>query len=434
MQDAVKAIGAARGGGALLLYLVLALESGAVGAATEKASDPYTQQVQALTAQGQRHHSQKEFAAAQESYSSAIRVAESRPESVSMDLVEPLQGLAHTLIATRQYDSASEQLSRAINIVRRDGGLYDLRQYGALEALIDVDGLMGRTSAAAGNLTYLERISENAHGAKSVQHAQALTAVGDGLCRLGDFFAGRQRHRAAIELIENQRPVDDVQHVHALLGIVHCALRELSLRGIVTASTPIEDYRGPIVRSPSANPGNVTFRYHVVNQLNFEAESALTRAATLVTRSDAIPSELQIATLLQAGDWFQIKDHPSTARGYYLKALRASAAQQVTGADTIFSVPVQIFYAWPALALPRRDGGTAERGKQVPQRSVVVDFTVRPNGTPQDAQVLRRDASKAMADEALAAVRNSRYRPRFVGDEPVATEHVQFQQLFDDLR
>jgi TonB family protein len=437
MQATVTAIGAARGGALLLLHFMLALESGAVDAATDTTIDPYSQQVQALAAQGQHHYSQQEFVAAQESYSSAIRMAESRPDLAPMELVEPLQGLARTLIATRQYDSASELLSRAVNIVRRDGGLYDLRQYAALEALIEVDGVLGRTDAAVGNLKYLERISESAYGAGSMQHARALTAVGDGLCRLGEFFAGRQRHRGAIAAIEalhiEEGHSDDVQRVHALVGIARCALSELSQRGIVTSTMPLEGYRGPLVRSASSNPGDVTFRYHLVNQLNYEAESALTRAAALVIRSESIPPELQVATLLQAGDWFQIKDHTSRARGYYLKALRASVAQQVAGADTILSVPVQILYAFPALALPR-GGEAAERGKKVARRSVVVDFTVRPNGTPQDAQILRRDASKSMVDETLAAVRNARYRPRFVGEQPVATEHVQFEQSFGDFR
>jgi hypothetical protein len=39
-----------------------------------------------------------------------------------------------------------------------------------------------------------------------------------------------------------------------------------------------------------------------------------------------------------------------------------------------------------------------------------------------------------MVDETLAAVRNARYRPRFVGEQPVATEHVQFEQSFGDFR
>lgn len=427
MQNRIMAIGAAR-----LLHLTLALASGGAGAATELAPDPYLQQVQALTAQGQHHYSQQEFAAAQESFSGAMRVVESRPDLAAMELVEPLQGLARTLIATRQYDSASGLLSRAINIVRRDGGLYDLRQYPALETLADVDGLLGRIEAATGSLKSLERISESAYGAASAQHARTLTAVGDGLCRLGDFFVGRQRHRAAIAAVENLQ-IDDAQRVRALLGIVRCALCELSLRGIVTAAMPLQGYRGPIVRSASSSPGDVTFRYHLVKQLNFEAESALTRAAALVTGSKSIPLELQVATLLQAGDWFQLKDHTNRARGYYRKALHANVAQQVAGADTILSVPVQILYALPSLALPRSDGGTAAGDKKM-SRSVVVEFTVRSNGTAQDARVLTRDANKTMVDETLAAVRNSRYRPRFVGDQPVATDHMQFEQSFDDLR
>lgn len=333
---------------------------------------------------------------------------------------------AQSLIDTQQYAEANHVLTISLSQVRRDGGLYDPRQFEMLQALIDVDARTGRIEAALGNLGYLERVSAGARGTASLRHAAMLTWVGEGFCRLGNFFGGRARHRIAMALAADAHG-DDAQRVTALLGIVRCALHELAVQGISTASTPLEDYRGPIARSPQADPGELTFRYRMGRLLNAEAENALIEAARLAATSPALPHDMAVATLLHAGDWFLVKDHLNTARDYYLQALQVAGESE---AGTMLSTPVRILYAFPVHALPQLRATPDANAA----RSVVVEFTVGANGVTRDERVLRRAVSKSLVEETLAAVRSARYRPRFVQGKPVATPGMQLTQAYAPAR
>ncbi len=74
----------------------------------------------------------------------AVRAAEERYGPTPAALVEPLTGLADTLVASGQQAAAIEPLTRAVGILRRSAGLYDQRQYALLSQLTDLHSLLDR--------------------------------------------------------------------------------------------------------------------------------------------------------------------------------------------------------------------------------------------------------------------------------------------------
>ena len=403
----------------------------------EPSSEPgfVAQQIVELTALGSEQYEQGDLRSSEASFARAIELGETRLDNSAIELFEPLRGLAKVLLATQQYAAADTTLRRAINIVRRDGGLYDPRQLAALSTLAQSQAIAGHLEDAAGSLSYLERISSNTFGARSVRHAVTLTEIGRSYCQLGNQIAGRQKFRSASDLLETPAATD-TQRIAALRGIAECCLYEVAAYGIATAPRFLEGFYGPIGGSGTLSPANLTFRNNLLKLLRNEGEQGLRSAARLALTSTSIPLDLRIDVLLQAGDWFQIKDHVRAARDYYAQAHRLSTAAGVPAtldgrnADRGPWEPVQLLYATPPHALRQR--GTV--GATGTEHYVLIEFTVRSDGRVQDARVIDRDASKSLVDETMLALRTSRYRPRFVAGKPAHTRLMQYRQAFVEIR
>ncbi len=322
--------------------------------------------------------------------------------------------------AAGQSTAAIEALTREVNALRRSGGLYDQRQYALLSQLTDLHSLQGDINAAVASLSYMERISERNHGRQSTQHALALTRIAAWHCRLGRFDSGRQRFRRSIERLHSAA---EEQLVDALLGLAHCSYDELAAEGIATSPESLDSYRGPMLRTNRMSSGSPAFQFRIRKFLRPDGEQALRYAAQLAETAKLTP-ERRVAVLVQAGDWFQAKDHNRTARRYYASAQRWVA--RTSGAEDPLAAPVQVLYPVPTLAL--RSGPARE--SSVAERYVEIEFTVRADGHIDRARVLTREPGKSAADETLQALQAARYRPRMVDGAALDTEGVRFRQAF----
>ena len=67
---------------------------------------------------------------------------------------------------------------------------------------------------------------------------------------------------------------------------------------------------------------------------------------------------------------------------------------------------------------------------EIEEKFVSVQFTVTGSGDVQDAKVIEQNGTQRQASEALEAIRESRYRPKFVNGEPVDTEGIVNREVF----
>ena len=353
----------------------------------------------------------------------ALRAAEERHGPASTELVEPLAGLAATLVASGQQAAAIEPLTRAVGILRRSAGLYDQRQYALLSQLTDLHSLLGDVDAAVSALGYMERISERTHGRQSVQHALSLAQIAGWQCRLGRFDSGRARFRRSIERLDAPAEADHL--IDSLLGLAHCSFDELAAEGIATSPASLASYRGPLLRANLMSAESPAFHLRVLRILRPDGEQALRRAAQLAETA-ALAPERRAAVLVQVGDWFQAKDHSRTARKYYASAQRW--LRRTDSAEDPLAQPVQVLYPVPPLAL--RNLGIRPAGDSAAQRYVEIELTVRSDGRIDSERVVTREPGKSASDETLQALQAARFRPRMVDGAAVDTEGVRFRQAF----
>ena len=131
-----------------------------------------------------------------------------------------------------------------------------------------------------------------------------------------------------------------------------------------------------------------------------EAEQAVRYAAQLAETVTLLPQR-RVEVLLQAGDWFQAKDHSRTARRYYASAQRW--LKHIESADDPFAAPVQVLYPVPTLALSAPSTNA---------RYVEAEFTVRADGHIDSGRMITNDLGRSAADETLQALQVARFRPR----------------------
>lgn len=374
----------------------------------------------ALVQAGKYQYNQRDFVNAGSSYSRAVELIGQQSGPTSTALVEPLIGLADVSVATHKPRAAIDNLQRAVTVVRRSVGLHDPSQYPLLARLTDLQSLLGDLDAASGSLGYMKRVSESGHGKRSIQHARELTEIADWQCRIGRFDEARRNYRQSISVLDVRG--GEAGRIDALLGLARCCLQELSGEGIATTPQEFNRYRGPVLRSGRMNPESPAFRFHIDRFLRPEGEAAV-RRAVLLAETTSIDSQRQLDVLLQAGDWFQIKDHNRAARAYYL---RAHALALRIGPDQPLAWPVQVLYPVPPLALRYR-GFPADA---TTERVVEMEFIVRADGHIDDERVVERGLGKSAVDEIVSALHASRFRPRVIDGKAVDTEGVRLRQAF----
>jgi tetratricopeptide (TPR) repeat protein len=361
-----------------------------------------------------------DYADAIASYVRAIQLIEQRQTALSLELIEPLAALADAQLAAQLEGEAAASLRRAVGILRRGAGLYDLRQYELLLRLVDVQSRLGELEGASDTLQYLLRLSASMDDHGDAQRAEAWMTIADWRCRIGQFEEGWTLHRRAISALDERTQPEPL--VRALLGASHCSLHELSAEGVASAPGLFERYRGSILRSGRMAPDNPALRFHGLKMLSAEGEQAVTRAVNVAER--ALDERARIDALLQAGDWFQMKDHTRTARRYY--AIADGIAAQTLGPDHPLSAPVRLFYPYPPSVLRYRNAPV----DQFIEKSVEVEFTVRADGRIDSERVVRREAGKSSVDETLSALRAARFRPRVIDGRAVDTERVRYREVF----
>jgi hypothetical protein len=408
---------------ALCLLYLLACVAYQDASAAERVAETQQDPRELLELGGQQFAKQ-EYPEAVRSFLRSVELIESRSGLLALELLEPLDALAKTYAATRQYEPMASTAQRALAVVRRTAGINDARQLPFLEQLVDAQSSLGLVEAALPSLSYRERVSTAVHGAESVEHASELTRIGDWYCRLGDFFASRQRHRSAIAIIEAAANSDSAALIEPLRAVARCCLTELATEGVESSPGVAQGFRGQVLRS-RMDPDSTTFSKHVQELLRFDGEQAIVRAAQIASVPDNASSELQLEVFLQAADWFQLRDQPRAASEYYKRAYDVSLALP-TYDQQQWSQPKPLLYALPPIALRNLLQGEAPR-----ERYVEIAFTVRADGRVRSPEVVtREDAGKTMVDETITSLLAARYRPRLVDGKPTPAADVRWRQQF----
>lgn len=387
--------------------------------ARANARDPM-QLANALTLLGNAQLSGGDRANAEASYREALQITEKQGQGANAAAVDPLRGLGYSLALLERHEEAIPLLERALIISRRSFGLFDPSQQGLLRQLAASMTRTGRLADGQKQMLYLQRIGERTYGERDPRMSPVYCVVGDWYLENGHFLLARERYRAALEVVENKLGKNDPALVLPLRSLARSYVQEVYF--ISLGYQPLEQRSS--MDATQMEPKGVNPKY-----ISSDGERALQRAlAILDARPDTSPA-LLTDTLIQFGDWYQVKHQPEKALTYYRRAagLVAKGEAAVTEAAVApLSFPVRVYYPTPPLAMRNRQLSP----EQIDEKFVAVEFTVTGSGDVADAKVVEQNGSQRQASEALEAVRAARFRPKFINGEPVDTQGVINREVF----
>lgn len=362
----------------------------------------------------------EDYPSAERNYLRAVKIVETQDGGLSRRLLQPLLGLGATYYAAEQYQDSADALRRAVDSSRKLDGLFSEPQLELVEALIESYIALNMREDAEREQQYVVRLSETLYGRDNLQMLPTLDRVASWYEMAGKYRTARSIHGRALEIIRKGPGKNDLRSVNPLRGIAR-SYRQEFLYGTLEEDDGTRGgspaFRATAVVSQAASQPD-TRR----SLLDPDGEEAL-KLALGVLRDHPQEVDLQAHTLLDLGDWYQIRGDSRNAVASYRKAWLAFSEPGGSGTQAM-GTPVQLFYRPPSSATPKES--TDER--TVSERFVEVKFTVTRDGRVDDVRAVETDATEGQQKSVIIGVRRARYRPQFVAGNPVATPEMRIRQ------
>jgi TonB family protein len=398
-----------------------------VAAARENAAAKPLVLSETLTMLGNAQLGAADYTSAERSYGEALQLAERHAGAMSAKLLDPMRGLGYALALSGRHAAAAPVLDRSLIVGRRNYGLFDPGQQGVLRQLGVSLTKLGMPAEAERHMKYRVRIAEQEYGKDDPRIAPVLCSLGEWYTDIAELTMAREQYRRALDLVSRKLGKSDLANVEPLRGLARTYTTELFLSTMGRQmAEKLLTADGKTSENKPQNP----------RHLEPEGERALERALKILESQAARPPEVHIATLIQLGDWRQIKHQPEEAMQLYRRAaaLLAAAPQvQASAAPTPkdappapLSFPVRVYYPIPWLAT--RNLSAADDA--VNETFVQVEFTVTKDGEVADARIVDKNGTARQQADALEAIRGARFRPRFVAGEPVDTPGLTSREVF----
>jgi tetratricopeptide (TPR) repeat protein len=372
---------------------------------------------EALSLLGRAQLRNADIAGAEASFAEALQIVERHQGNASSHTLGPLRGLGFSLAASGRHGEAIPYLDRALLISHRTHGLFHGEQLSILRQLSTSLTSNGEPLEAERHVNYMLRVGEHVYGKKDPDIVSLKCSVGDWHAQTGNFDFARRQYREAIDIVEKKLGKRDVTLVKPLRRLAWSYVYEFAFEA--NGYVDPRDDSPPTMQRRPRNP-----RY-----LETDGQRALQRALSVLEANPDAPAQLLVDTLIDSGDWFQVKHDADKALLHYRKAaqlLMASGSDTAEATQNPLAFPVRVYSPVPSVIV--RSNRLAPRQSQ--EAYVQMELTVTAEGLVVEAKIVDESSSARQASEILSAIRDARFRPRFVDGEPVETTAMSFREVF----
>lgn len=327
-----------------------------------------------------------ELEEAEASFLQGIDLARSAEGEYTIALVEPYQNLGRSYIKAGRYPEAIVALEQAQHITQRNLGLFNVEQAGLIDDI--TTAYLGLGDTAEARRMQLERL-DNAVKRFGADDPRVIPYR----YQLADYYERSRMQTSAREQYE-----EVVKSQEAALGPSHPALVP-SLRRLVKLDLMV-----------SQN----------------EKDDAYQRLASIVSANPDMDEVERGLALTVLGDWATVDGDPAAARSYYRQAWDTLAAAPDVDAAAYFAQPVMLDFIAP---LSPVDRGTRSR-RPYAWGEMVFEFDLSAEGRPANVLAVGAGAQEPLTSRYTRRLRETHFRPKLVGGEPVALVGVQFTHYF----
>lgn len=324
---------------------------------------------------------------AESNFLKAIEIVEKTEGEFSITLVEPYRGLGRTYIKAARYPEAITTLEAAQNISQRNLGLFNVEQSGVIDDITTAYlGLGDTIEARRMQLARLENAVKR-FGANDPRVFPFRYQLADYYQRSRLTDSAREQYAEVLKSQEAQLAPNDPQ--------LMSPLRQLAKIDLATTQGETDDAHDRLEAILEQNPD-----------------------------ADAVERGLTLAAL---GDWATVTGKVEDARAYYKQAWDALAAKPDVDAANFFAKPVLLDFVAPLDAVDR--GERSRRPYSWAQLEAHFDLSA--DGRPYNVSIAGHAGPASPIESRFTRrLRETHFRPRLVGGEPVATSNVQFTHLF----
>lgn len=335
----------------------------------------------------------------------------------------------NSLAAAGHHEEAVPLLLRALAAQRSEYGLFDVRQQDTLKTLATSLTALNRIDEAKDLMIYRVRVAEKAYGAGDVKVVPAVSDLGDWFAETGKTPEAAMTFQMALVIVKKQRSAHDLMLVEPLRGMARTYMRRMSY-----PESWLYPPSGPGCSAPGlkcTGPPRMDSegrRIVMPRKLHPDGELALKEALRIAEKDTGAPVEAGVETLIQLGDWYQIKKAPREALPYYQRAaqLIAKTPGLPRATAAALEVPLRVFYPTPQIVahVPQVPADETQA------HYVQLEFTVASDGSVAEARITDLGTRARYAQDVLDAVEASRFRPKFVDGLAVATTGVSYRETF----
>ena len=404
----------------------------------------------------------------------AVEQEDSPEDPYNQALIEPVINLADIQEKLQLDREAQESIGRAIDLIERDGGIYDarlveaindagrlLQKNGEHEKAIDlfhrsqhishrVDGvyspdqvsaleLMTRSYLSMGNSFkadlaqhFVYMVDLHQFGRGSIQSVPSMVKMARFKSALKNDDDARKLYLEAIQITEESLGENDLALVPLLLGLASVRQDQRALRDYHSARHDQQqqellllhyDRRPQLTLESAVSERKPVAPKRPPGATHQEALVALKRAVQIVDdHQEKVSLAHRVAIYVRLGDLYMTKRKKNSGIATYRQALKLldSESDEQELKERYFGRPRRLLYKKPR-PVPKGAGRYTNYDGTFAEAS----FVVLANGSVGDVEVVASNAPVSMRTLFRKEVRKSIYRPRFVDGEPVATtEHL----------
>jgi tetratricopeptide (TPR) repeat protein len=358
----------------------------------------------ALNNLGIVQHSNGQFDAAIQNFTSSIEIIEFIADRLNGSLVNPLKGLGAAQLGNGRPDQARKTYIRAAHITQVNEGPHNLGQVEILESIAETYIRMGDPKSARNVLDRIHIINVKHFEQNPLGLLPSLMSRAKWQHRAGYYGEERITYRRAIRIIETGAGKDDPMLVEPLRRLGESFY-------FIDVTTATHEPQG------LASGGELYFK----------------RAARIAEKSETMDWRQRAKTQIVLADYYIFIDSQNRARRRYKQVWDSLSTddEHLAQRDAWFQNPVAI----RAERLPTFAGNAAPGNPvrdDILTGKIIVDYTVSARGRVKD---LRTEAFPPeftdMQRMVHREIRQRAYRPRVVDGIPVETEDIRFEHNFD---
>ena len=357
----------------------------------------------ALNNLGIVQHSNGQYDAAIQNFTSSIEIIELVADRLNDALVNPLKGLGAAQLGNGRPDQARKTFDRAAHITQVNEGPHNLDQVEILESIAEAYIRMGDTKSARDILDRIHIINVKHFEEDPLGLLPSLMSRADWQHRAGYYAEERATYRRVIRIIETSSGKNDPMLVEPLRRLGQSFY-------FVDVSTATPPHQGLV------STGEIYFK----------------RAARIAEKSEDMDWRDRAKAQLVLADYYMYTDSQNRARKIYKQVWDrlSEEDEKIFQRSVWFKDPVAIrAEVLPAFAGNASPGNPAR--DDIASGKIVVDYTVSARGRVRD---MRTEAFPQeftdMQRVVHREIRRRVHRPRLLDGAPVASEDIRFEHEF----